>query len=204
MEGVYREKLSQTGCMLQTILYKGVFSSQRRIYCTIPEGTREKYRLSRIGTSQVYKGVVDLCIGTLYYMYEVCSKLYRNDAISRKVHIVARLREDKKNLEAVMCKSTLQLHLPPPTGLVRTAGASGATLRHRPRHTHIGNQGSSHTHSMTRAYVAADRRVTVRKLASNHGLSIGTIDRILHKELRLVKKSAKAEKGVGRHHAGSW
>ncbi len=25
-----------------------------------------------------------------------CSKLYRNDAISRKVHIVARLREDKK------------------------------------------------------------------------------------------------------------
>jgi len=29
-------------------------------------------------------------------IYEVCSKLYRNDAISRKVHIVARLREDKK------------------------------------------------------------------------------------------------------------
>ena len=54
------------------------------------------------------------------------------------------------------------------------------------------------------AAVAADRRITVRELASNHGLSIGTIDRILHKELGLVKKSAKAEKGVGRHHAGSW
>jgi histone-lysine N-methyltransferase SETMAR len=41
------------------------------------------------------------------------------------------------------------------------------------------------------AAVAADRRVTVRELASNHGLSIGTIDRILHKELGLVKKSAR-------------
>ncbi len=110
----------------------------------------------------------------------------------------------KNNPEAVMCKSSLQLHPPPPTGLFSTAGASGATLRHRPRHTHTGNQGSSHTHSVTRAHVAADRRVSVRKLASNHGLSIGTIDRILHKELGLVKKSAKAEKGVGRHHAGSW
>jgi [histone H3]-lysine36 N-dimethyltransferase SETMAR len=41
------------------------------------------------------------------------------------------------------------------------------------------------------AAVAADRRVTVRELASNLGLSIGTIDRILHKELGLVKKSAR-------------
>ncbi len=35
-------------------------------------------------------------IGQLFPVYEVCSKLYQNDAISRKVHIVARLREDKK------------------------------------------------------------------------------------------------------------
>ncbi len=36
------------------------------------------------------------------------------------------------------------------TGLVSTARASGAMLRHQPRHTE--NQGSSHTHSMTRAH----------------------------------------------------
>ncbi len=41
------------------------------------------------------------------------------------------------------------------------------------------------------AAIAADRRITVRELASNHGLSIGTVDRILHKELGLVKKSAR-------------
>ena len=38
------------------------------------------------------------------------------------------------------------------------------------------------------AAVAADRWVTIRELASNLGLSIGTIDRILHKDLGLVKK----------------
>ncbi len=76
-------------------------------------------------------------------MYEVCSKLYRNDAISQKVHMVARLRED--NPEAVICKSSLTL---PPllrTGLVSTAGASGATLRHRPSHTQGINTAHTHT-----------------------------------------------------------
>jgi hypothetical protein len=47
------------------------------------------------------------------------------------------------------------------------------------------------TADLIAANVKADRRVCVKALASAHGVSAGTVFTILHKELGLVKKSAR-------------